>query len=78
VAIAVVLEGEGDATVAALYRWLRQRVSEPRLPVRWHRLPALPRTDRGKLSRDAVRRVCEGTPALDMRRILAAAGPAVR
>jgi acyl-CoA synthetase (AMP-forming)/AMP-acid ligase II len=78
VAIAVVLEGDGEATLAALYRWLRQRLSEPRMPVRWHRLPALPRTDRGKLPRDTVRQVCAEAPALDMRKILAALGPPAR
>ncbi len=48
------------------------------MPVRWHRLPALPRTDRGKLQRDLVRRACEAAPALDMRRILSASGPEAR
>lgn len=47
-----------DADLAALETWCRARIRKACVPDRWFILPALPRTDRGKLSRDAVRERC--------------------
>ena len=71
VGVAVTL-GEGDeaAGVRDLYRWMRGRLAEGKLPARWWLLPAIPRSERGKVSRDAVREACVGRPPLDLARIL--------
>ena len=70
VGIAVAL-GDGDETgVRDLYRWMRERLAEGKLPARWWLLPAIPRSERGKVSRDAVREACVDRPPLDLARIL--------
>ena len=70
VGVAVVVAGDGDAAVADLYRWMRGRLAETKLPARWWRVDAIPRSDRGKVSRDAVREACVGRPPLDLTRLL--------
>ena len=75
VAIAVVLEPGRDDVTADLYRWLKRRLTDYKMPARWYRLDALPRTARGKLHRDTVRDLCRTQAPLDMRRILAGARP---
>jgi acyl-CoA synthetase (AMP-forming)/AMP-acid ligase II len=55
VAAAIVLrEGAAD-DLAAIEAWCRERIRAEAAPGRLYALPAIPRTDRGKLSRDAVR-----------------------
>jgi acyl-CoA synthetase (AMP-forming)/AMP-acid ligase II len=63
--------GDGDETrVRDLYRWMRERLTEGKLPARWWLLPVIPRSERGKVSRDAVREACVDRPPLDLTRIL--------
>ena len=42
----------------ALRRWCAERLSIEKVRVRWFRIEAMPRSDRGKLNRDAVARLC--------------------
>ena len=70
VGLAVTMGQEGDAAVGDLYRWMRERLAETKLPARWWRVDAMPRSDRGKVSRDAVREACTARPPLDLTRIL--------
>jgi len=72
VGLAVALDESGDAAVHELYHWMRARLAEAKLPVRWWVLDAIPRSDRGKLSREAVRDACAGRAPLDLARILRA------
>ena len=70
VGLAVTMGQEGDEAVGDLYRWMRERLAETKLPARWWRVDAMPRSDRGKVSRDAVREACAARPPLDLTRIL--------
>ena len=70
VGLAVTMGQEGDEAVGDLYRWMRERLAETKLPARWWRVDAMPRSDRGKVSRDAVREACTARPPLDLARIL--------
>jgi acyl-CoA synthetase (AMP-forming)/AMP-acid ligase II len=70
VGLAVALTENGDAAVRELYHWMRERLTEAKLPVRWWVLDAIPRSDRGKLSREAVREACASRPPLDLPRVL--------
>jgi acyl-CoA synthetase (AMP-forming)/AMP-acid ligase II len=70
VGLAVALTGAGDVAVRDLYRWMRERLAEAKLPARWWLVEAIPRSARGKVSRDEVRDACAGRPALDLTRIL--------
>jgi acyl-CoA synthetase (AMP-forming)/AMP-acid ligase II len=70
VGLAVILAVDGDEAVADVYRWMRGRLAETKLPARWWRLDAMPRSDRGKVRREAVREACATRPPLDLTRIL--------
>ena len=70
VGFAVTLTAEGDGPVRELYRWMRGRLAETKLPVRWWVLGEIPRSERGKVNRDTVRQACAGRPPLDLERIL--------
>ena len=70
VGLAVALAAGGEDTVRDLYRWMGERLAEAKRPARWWLLDAIPRSERGKVSRDAVREACAARPSLDLRRIL--------
>jgi acyl-CoA synthetase (AMP-forming)/AMP-acid ligase II len=70
VGLAVALTEGGDGAVRGLYRWMGERLAEAKLPARWWLVDALPRSDRGKVSREAVREACAGRPPLDLARVL--------
>jgi acyl-CoA synthetase (AMP-forming)/AMP-acid ligase II len=71
VGVAVTLVAPEDETgMGDLYRWMRERLSETKLPARWWRLDALPRSERGKVSRDAVREACADRPPVDLARLV--------
>ena len=70
VGLAVVLESPGDETVLGLYDWLRGHLAEHKHPVRWHLLEEIPRTSRGKINRDSVRRACMSAAPFDLRQLL--------
>lgn len=58
--VGVAIEPAPGATadLAALEAWCRARIRKTCVPDRWYIIPALPRTDRGKLNRHAVRAIC--------------------
>ena len=72
VGMAVVVAQQDDATLRALYAWMKDHLAEPKMPSRWWVLEDIPRTSRGKLNRDAVRAACIERPALDLVQLLAA------
>ena len=45
---------------------MKERLSEPKRPVRWYLLEELPRTSRGKVNRAAVGRSCEALEPIDL------------
>jgi len=65
VGIALVME-RGEAELAALHAWLKEHLAEPKLPVRWFLVEAIPRTSRGKINREKVREACERGEAVDL------------
>jgi acyl-CoA synthetase (AMP-forming)/AMP-acid ligase II len=70
VGLAVALAETGDPAVRAAYRWVRDRLAETKRPARWWVVDAIPRSERGKVSREAVREACLRQPPLDLARIL--------
>ena len=58
IGVAVEPVAGADADPAALETWCRARIRKACVPDRWFILAELPRTDRGKLNRDAVRAIC--------------------
>jgi acyl-coenzyme A synthetase/AMP-(fatty) acid ligase len=70
VAMAVVLDRQDDATLSALYSWMKDRLAEPKMPGRWWLVDEIPRTARGKINRESVRAACSGRAPLDLNRIL--------
>ncbi|WP_222102258.1 hypothetical protein, partial [Candidatus Propionivibrio aalborgensis] len=67
---AVVLGNSEDATIRALYEWMKSQLAEHKMPVRWWVIDEIPRTSRGKINRDAVKAFCVTRDALDLARIL--------
>jgi acyl-CoA synthetase (AMP-forming)/AMP-acid ligase II len=70
VAMAVVLEDASAPTVGALHAWMKQHLAEPKMPVRWYVVDAIPRTSRGKVNRDTVKTRCAELVPLDLTAIL--------
>jgi acyl-CoA synthetase (AMP-forming)/AMP-acid ligase II len=70
VGVAVALTEPGDVAVREVYGWIRERLAEGKLPARWWLVDAIPRSERGKVSREAVREACAARPPLDLSRIL--------
>ena len=58
IGVAVRLVDGAEFDSRALRRWCAERLSTEKVPVKWFRIEAMPRTDRGKLNRDAVARLC--------------------
>jgi acyl-CoA synthetase (AMP-forming)/AMP-acid ligase II len=55
VAAAIVAEDGGPLDLRELAAWCRAHIRREAVPTRFFRLAAIPRTDRGKINRDAVR-----------------------
>jgi acyl-CoA synthetase (AMP-forming)/AMP-acid ligase II len=60
VAAAVQLAPGANVTASALTAWCRDRLRREAIPERWFMVDKLPRNERGKISRDAVRRALTG------------------
>lgn len=74
VGMAVVLSDRRDSTIRELHDWLRRHLAEPKMPVRWYLLDAIPRTSRGKVNREAVKEACGQLPPLDLADMLVREG----
>jgi len=70
VGIAVVLQDRSDATICALYAWMKSHLSESKMPMRWWIIDEIPRTSRGKINRDSVKAACQDLVPLDLPGIL--------
>jgi acyl-CoA synthetase (AMP-forming)/AMP-acid ligase II len=57
VAVAVKLNRGIDSNVESLRAWCRERLHHEAVPEQWFIIDEIPRTARGKVSRDAVRRI---------------------
>jgi acyl-CoA synthetase (AMP-forming)/AMP-acid ligase II len=58
VGVAVVLHKDDRSTLLALYDWTSQHLARHQVPQRWYVLGEIPRTSRGKVSRNAVAESC--------------------
>jgi acyl-CoA synthetase (AMP-forming)/AMP-acid ligase II len=56
VAVAVRLVADASVTATALQRWCRERLRPGAVPEHWYFVEEIPRTPRGKVSRDALTR----------------------
>ena len=72
IAMAVVLKDENSATIRALHDWMKRRLAEFKMPVRWYAVDSLPRNSRGKISRIEVEERCAAKRPLDLQSILRA------
>lgn len=61
VGVAVRLREGADVTAEALRAWCGERMRREAIPERWHVVAEIPRTGRGKVRRDDVRRAVEAT-----------------
>ncbi len=60
VAVAVRLRQGFEGSEAELRDWCLARIRGDCVPERWFVLDEIPKTDRGKINRDNVRRACTG------------------
>jgi oxalate---CoA ligase len=74
VAMAVVLKNDNPVTIRALHDWMKRRLAEFKMPVRWYVLDSLPHGSRGKVSRHAVLEACAQRVPLDLQKILRGQG----
>jgi acyl-CoA synthetase (AMP-forming)/AMP-acid ligase II len=70
VAMAVVLTQQDDATICALYDWMKVHLAEPKMPNQWWVVTEIPRTSRGKINREAVKTACAALQPIDLVGIL--------
>jgi acyl-CoA synthetase (AMP-forming)/AMP-acid ligase II len=75
VGLALVLDDSSDRTVSCLYAWVHQHLAEHKHPVQWFLLDEIPRTSRGKINRDSVRKACESVTPLNLREVLKRMNP---
>jgi acyl-CoA synthetase (AMP-forming)/AMP-acid ligase II len=75
VGVAVVLEGMDAATLVELFDWAAKHLAKHQLPQRWYVLDELPRSSRGKVSRQAVADRCATDPPVSFARLRSDAAP---
>jgi oxalate---CoA ligase len=78
VGMALVLDDASAGTIGALHAWMKQHLAEPKMPVRWYLVDAIPRTSRGKINRDTVKARCGEITPVDLIAILRAGGGTAR
>jgi len=66
IGIALVLSDDSNESLRDLYQWLESHLARHKHPARWYLLDALPRNNRGKISRDTVMRLCESQRPMDL------------
>lgn len=62
VGVAVRAAAPHAGLIDELRRWCTQQIRAEAVPERWYLVAALPRSERGKIDRDAVRRLCLDRP----------------
>jgi acyl-CoA synthetase (AMP-forming)/AMP-acid ligase II len=72
VGMAVCLREAGDETLRRLHRWMKERLAEPKMPVRWFVVDEIPRTSRGKVNREQVKKSCDALAPVDLAKVLRA------
>jgi long-chain acyl-CoA synthetase len=70
VGLAIVLDDSSEQSILGLFDWISTHLAEHKLPVQWYLLEEIPRTSRGKINRDSVRRACQATSPLNLRALL--------
>jgi len=58
VGVAVCIEDDMDLDMSVLKEWCQERLSREKVPEKWFVLPEIPKTDRGKINRFNVSKVC--------------------
>ena len=76
VAIALVLKNQDPKALADVHQWIAGHLTEYKRPVRWFLLDEIPRTSRGKINRDVVRKLCSGQTPVNLNRVLRDLRPA--
>lgn len=66
VGVAVVLSSTEPKTVLALHRWTADHLAKHQMPRRWYVVDEIPRTSRGKVSRQAVAERCLASAPVDL------------
>ena len=66
VGVAVVLSTSDPATLLALHQWTTTHLARHQVPQRWYVLPEIPRTSRGKVSRQGVAERCVATTPVNL------------
>lgn len=74
IGIALVLTDEGVDSLGELYRWMESRLARHKMPARWYVLDSLPRTNRGKINRETIMRLCESRKPADLSAALRKSG----
>jgi acyl-CoA synthetase (AMP-forming)/AMP-acid ligase II len=64
--MAVVLRDSNAETIRRLHEWLKARLAEYKRPARWYLLDEIARSNRGKIDRRSVRRICEARKPVNL------------
>lgn len=70
VGLAVVLENPVDQAVRGLHEFMCRHLAKHKHPVRWYLVDSIPRTSRGKINRDTVRKACMALTPVALREAL--------
>ncbi len=69
VGVAVVLTETDPVTMLALHDWTTAHLARHQVPRRWYVLSEIPRTSRGKVSRQAVAKQCATATPINLARL---------
>lgn len=59
IAVAIVINSKSSITSAELVEWCSKEVSDYKIPKVWYFIDEIPKTTRGKISRDLVSEYCK-------------------
>jgi acyl-CoA synthetase (AMP-forming)/AMP-acid ligase II len=65
IGVAVVLDSTDSRSLIALHDWAIEHLARHQVPQRWYAVPEIPRTSRGKVSRNSVAERCSNATPLD-------------
>ncbi len=71
IGVAVALSSTDPKTVLALHGWAATQLAKHQMPQRWYVLDEIPRTSRGKVSRQAVEERCSALTPVNLARLRA-------